>query len=227
MITERQMRDIKWTIAGGLIGGLCGLLIVRTVRLMASAFEFPPLDRFFDNTLLDPVVAQRELAAFARRERDALISSGQASPSYETYVNERQGAVEETVIMPGPITYIFSNWKLVIETALAELQKRAPRRGGKYAASFLVTVGGRVVTDYMSIAPDATVIIINAQPYTRKMEVGANKTGARHFELSEIGHQSAIRPCLLGDVHIHERGVRHRPARSVHPQARQRPPQGF
>lgn len=152
---------------------------------MASAFEFPPLDRFFDNTLLDPVVAQRELAAFARRERDALISSGQASPSYETYVNERQGAAEETVIMPGPITYIFSNWKLVIETALAELQKRAPRRGGKYAASFLVTVGGRVVTDYMSIAPDATVIIINAQPYTRKMEVGANKTGARHFELSK------------------------------------------
>jgi hypothetical protein len=27
MMTERQMRDIKWTIAGGLIGGLCGLLL--------------------------------------------------------------------------------------------------------------------------------------------------------------------------------------------------------
>ena len=130
-------------------------------------------------------MAQKEFAAYARRERDELIASGHASRVYDTYVNDRLGANEDTVIMPGPITHVFSNWKVVIDVALEELKKRVPRRGGKYAASFLVTVNGRVISDFTSIAPDATVRILNAQPYTRKMQVGANKTGARHFELSK------------------------------------------
>lgn len=153
--------------------------------MAATGFEFFARDLAVATKATEPEAMRLELAAFARRERDALISSGRASPVYDTYVNGQHGAREETVVLPGPIMYVFANWKLVVETALEELKKRVPRKTGRYAASFLVTVNGRVVTDFQTIAPDATVKIINAQPYTRKMEVGGNKTGKRHFELAK------------------------------------------
>jgi hypothetical protein len=134
---------------------------------------------------LDPAVIQRELAAYAKRSVTDVVSSGQAPAIYDRYVNGRLGAPEESVTLPGPIVYVFSNWRLAIETALTELERRVPRRSGRYAASFIATVGGSIVTDFSNIAPESEVVILNAQPYTRKMEVGANKTGARHFELAK------------------------------------------
>lgn len=125
----------------------------------------------------------RALAAFAKREVRNLISSGAAPSSYQRYVNGVLGAPEESVRAPGPIIYEFTNWPLVIRTAIDELQKRVPRKSGRYAASFLVLADGKPVADYLQISPNAEVTILNPQPYTRKMETGANRTGARHFDL--------------------------------------------
>jgi hypothetical protein len=133
----------------------------------------------------EPEAQRRELAAFARTSVAELIASGQASPDYERFVNGRAGALEETVELPGPIVYVFTNWTLAIETALAELQKRVPRKSGRYARSFIVVVGGSEITDYDEIPPKAEVVILNFQPYTRKMEVGENgEAGDRHFDLA-------------------------------------------
>lgn len=132
---------------------------------------------------LAPDSIARELAKFARAELAKAISAG-APETYERFVNGRAGAAEESVIAPGPIVYVFSNWKLVIDTALAELRKRSPRRTGRYASSFLVIVGGRTVaTDFSRIRADAEVVIFNAQPYTRKVEVGAMRMDVpeQHF----------------------------------------------
>jgi hypothetical protein len=145
-----------------------------------AAFEFPDLDRLFTGTDVDPVVAQRSFVAYAQSEVDALISSGQASPHYETYVNYHPGPLA-SVVLPGPAVFVFSNWSVVINAAL-EILRRLSESKGKYANSFIVTVDGVRVTDYTAIPPKSEVTIINAQPYTRKMEVGANKSGKRHFE---------------------------------------------
>jgi hypothetical protein len=161
---------------------------------MASTFTMFDREIKLATADLEPAAIQRTLAAYARQSVAEMISSGQAPARYERFVNNRAGASEESVQLPGPIVYVFTNWKLVIETALTELKRRVPsgksRRskgaGGKgYKDSFLVVVGGRVVVDYASIQPDAEVIILNSAPYTRKMEVGGNKTGARHFDLTE------------------------------------------
>jgi hypothetical protein len=126
----------------------------------------------------------KALAAYARQELAKAIAAG-APRQYQRFVNGHEGAAEESVVAPGPITYLFVNWGVVIPAALDELKKRSPRRTGRYMNSFVVVVGGRtVVTDYSKIRPDGEVIIFNAYPSTRKIETGNNGPGARHFDLA-------------------------------------------
>jgi hypothetical protein len=149
-----------------------------------AGMEFFERDLRIATAGLEPTQVNAALAKFARAELAKAIAAG-ASPQYDRYVNGRAGAAEESVVAPGPILYVFTNWTLVINTALEELKKRAPRRTGRYANSFIVVVGGRtVVTDYSKLRPDSEVIILNAYPSTRKIETGYNGPGARHFDLS-------------------------------------------
>lgn len=127
-----------------------------------------------------------ELARFAREELHKAIQAGEASDQFDRFVNAQRGLAEEAVIAPGPIVYVFNDWPVIILSALAELQKRAPRRSGRYAQSFVVLANGRVVSDYKNIAADAEVIIFNARPQTRRIEVGAKQSaGKRHFDAAK------------------------------------------
>ncbi len=132
----------------------------------------------------DPVVMKREFVAFAKQSVAEAISSGQAPATYDTFVNNHPGPVE-SVTLPGPVVFVFNNWSAAIEAAVAELQRRVPRRTGRYAASFVVLVNQQAVTDFQNIPADAEIVILNRQPYSRRMETGGNKTGARHFELAK------------------------------------------
>ncbi len=148
---------------------------------------------------LEPDAINAALAKFAKAELAKALAGG-APSQYERIVNGRSGAAEETVIAPGPIVYVFTNWNLVINAALQELQKRAPRRSGRYAGSFVVVVGGRtVVTDFSKLRPDAEVIILNTQPYTRKIETGHNGPGARHFDLSKAALNRRFKGAFLAE----------------------------
>lgn len=142
---------------------------------------------------LRPEVMQKNLALFARQSLAEVQANGQAPQTYDRYVNGRLGAAEESVRLPGPILYVFSNWNLVIEAALVELKKRVPQKSGRYAGSFLVVVGGKVVTSYASIPADAEVVIVNSRPYTRRLEVGKSSTGRKHFERAKTALNSRFR----------------------------------
>ncbi|WP_312222570.1 hypothetical protein [Rhizobium rhizoryzae] len=117
--------------------------------------------------------AAAALAKFARTELAKAIASGAGSENYTRFVNGRQGAAEESVVAPGPILYVFSNWPLIISAALEALISASPRKTGAFARSFIVIVGGKLVSDYSQILPNAEVIITNAQPYVRKVQVGS------------------------------------------------------
>lgn len=160
---------------------------------MATGFEFFERDLRLSTVGIEPDAVNAALARFARQELAKVIAGG-ASTNYQRYVGGRAGAAEETVRVPEVIVYQFTNWRLVIETALAELQKRAPRRSGRYAGSFIVVVGGRtVVTDYSKIRADSEVIIFSQMPYTRKIETGYNGPGKRHFDLSKSALNSRFK----------------------------------
>lgn len=122
---------------------------------------------------LDPKLINIQLADLARSELASAIQSGEGSPIYTRYVDGREGASEDSVEAPGPILYVFSWWRPIIEFALADLIKRSPRRTGRFASSFIVIANDRVVTDFDTLAADAEVIITNYQPYARKVQVGA------------------------------------------------------
>lgn len=147
-----------------------------------AGFETFERDLRFATKGLQPEAINRELAKFAKTELRRVIASGQASTTYERYVNHVKGALEESVKAPGPILYEFVNWPLVIRAALAELQRRSPRRSGRYAGGFIVLANGAAAPDYSRIPIDAEVVVFNARPYTRKIEIGANKTGKRHVD---------------------------------------------
>lgn len=157
-----------------------------------AGFEFFERDLRLATAGLEPEAINKALAIFARQELAKAISAG-ASPEYEKYVNGRQGAAEETVRAPGPIVYEFVNWPLVIAAALTELQKRSPRKSGRYASSFIVMANQVPVADYRGIPADSEVVIFNAHPATRKIEVGTNKTGKRHFDLSKVALNGRFR----------------------------------
>ncbi|KQZ31583.1 hypothetical protein ASD50_15040 [Mesorhizobium sp. Root552] len=141
---------------------------------MATGFEFFERDLKVATASLEPAEINRAVATFARKELARVISEGIASPTFERFVNGRQGAVEESYQAPGSIVYEFTNWPMVIVAALDELKKRGPRpRSGRFDSSYIVIAGGRtVVTDFTKIRADAEVIITNFQPYVRKAEVG-------------------------------------------------------
>lgn len=137
---------------------------------------------------LEPDAINGALAKFARAEIARVVASGEGSPSFDRYVNGRPGAAEESVQAPGPILYVFNWWTDVITAAIEELQKRSPRKSGRYRNAFLVVVGGRtVVTDYSKLRGDAEVIIFNPLPQTRKIETGSTSFSVppRHFETAK------------------------------------------
>lgn len=121
---------------------------------------------------MDPENIARELAAFARSELSKSIQEGEGSERYDRYVNGRLGDLEDTVVPPGPILYVFHWWREVIEFGLQTLVERSPEKSGRYKRSwFVMTPGGRV-RSFDDIPINAEVIICNDQPYSRKIDVG-------------------------------------------------------
>ena len=131
---------------------------------------------------LQPEAINKALAEFAREQLRDVIAKGQAPAIYERYVNGKAGLSEDMVKAPGPIIYDFVNWSLVIRATIGDLKKRVPVKSGRYQGSFVVIVNGALVEDYKTIPADATVIVFNTQPYTRKMENGViGGRGEYHF----------------------------------------------
>ena len=148
---------------------------------MASGFEF--FDRQLSVALssLEPAAMQKEFVAFANKSVADLVASGQASQQYDTFVNGHPGPIE-SVVLPGPVVVVFTNWSLIIKTAIEELQKRVPRKSGRYAASYVVLANQQPVADFTQIPAGAEITIFNRQPYTRRLETkDAGRRSAKYF----------------------------------------------
>lgn len=119
-----------------------------------------------------PENVAKELATFAKSSLQQAISEGEASDRYDIYVNGRFGAAEESVEPPGPILYEFQWWPEIVVFALETLVKRSPEKSGRYKSSWFAMVNDVPVSNFDRIPIDATVVLTNNQPYSRKIEVG-------------------------------------------------------
>lgn len=153
---------------------------------------------------MEPEAVSAMLAAFARAELARVIQSGEGSPLYDRFVNGRPGLVEDDVVPPGPIVYVFNWWKVIIVAALEALKAASPRKSGRYQDSFVVIVDGRPVASFDDIPSQAEVIITNVQPYTRKIFTGAMPAmtvPARNFDKARTAlFRQVGRPMLNAQV---------------------------
>lgn len=133
---------------------------------------------------MQPAEINKRLAAFARSQLAEVIASGEGTKNYDRYVNGREGAPEESVQVPGVILYDFNWWPEVINAAQEELERRAPRKTGRYARAFIVISNSRLVTDYNSLPGNAEVIVTNFEPYVRKVESREKVFAAARLALS-------------------------------------------
>lgn len=149
---------------------------------------------------LSPAAQSAKLAAFAITKREEVISRGQAPNSYRTYVDGRLGAPEAAVRPTGAILYRFNLIGEAAAFALAYAIARSPvgkvpmPRGKtrRFKESWFVAVDGkRWAGEMRAIPAGAEVMVVNDQPYSRKVEVGAIRTSG--FKLVEDARQATLR----------------------------------
>lgn len=131
---------------------------------------------------LSPAARSALLAAAARRAVADLVAAGRASKDYETFVDGRKGAAEESVrgTGGGVILYHFNYIGAAVQYAVLFLRARSPAPSGgtkhaPYRDSFFVSVNGKMIpwakVEPASIPADAEVFIGNMQPYNRLIDV--------------------------------------------------------
>lgn len=143
---------------------------------MASPRSVARNIRLFRDQALSPAAQSARLAAVAIKARDQAVRSGDAPPHWVTIVDGRQGAPETAVQPDGFILYKFNVMGLAAQAALQLCKERSPVRSGRYRDSWMVVVDGRPWTqDVADIPEGVSVMIVNPQPYARKIDTGAMK----------------------------------------------------
>src|SRR3954470_2818243 len=93
---------------------------------------------------LSPRARSARLAEIARKGVADLVADGKAPSTYQTIVDGRVGAVEESVRGDGggSITYLFDAQANAAIFAVGYLRQRAPKKSGRYIESIWVGVNG-------------------------------------------------------------------------------------
>ena len=127
--------------------------------------------------LVPPEARAARIANMARATRDKLIADGQAPALYQTFVDGKAGAAEETVKPDGgTIVYQFNVLGLAAAFALEYARARSPAHSGEYRSSWFIAVDGRPYTgDLAAIPGDAVVMVTNHAPYHRKIDTGGQR----------------------------------------------------
>ncbi len=160
--------------------------------------------RLFRDNTLSPQALSVNLATVARRERDDLIKIGAAPASYQTIVDGRRGAAEETVRPTGKILYLFEVIGLATAFSLSFCRARSPVKSGAFLNSWFIAVNGQpFVGDLNDIPSSAEVMITNPQPYARKIDVGHMRMSVPHHIIEDA--RQAVRkayPSINADYQL-------------------------
>jgi hypothetical protein len=97
-------------------------------------------------------------------------------PMWEAYANRPGNSNLDSVVLPGPIVYLYRYATEVIEVALTTLQRISPVRSGLYAKSHTIYVDGHPVSRAPTVMTHE-VVISNPVPYARKIEIGKTRSG--------------------------------------------------
>lgn len=139
----------------------------NTLQVAANDLTGPEAARLLHQTARDERarVLREQAARSGVTPTDLVIADGQRDAPIET--------AERLVIIE------YGYLREVASETLRALVARSPKRTGRYARSFEVLVGGRVISDIGSIQHEtAELYIVNTQPYARRLEVGKQRDGS-------------------------------------------------
>ncbi len=142
-----------------------------------------PITRSQVVTVLGKFTAETLPAITARiaREELAKVQSAGAVP-YRQIVDGREGAPLESVRPGGVIVFKFSRIGPVVDWIYQALMARSPVRSGRYQHSHKLFVNGVqrdafVERQVVDLPPGSEVVLINMQPYARKIEGTVRRQG--------------------------------------------------
>ncbi|MCZ8310948.1 MAG: hypothetical protein O9320_08840 [Magnetospirillum sp.] len=127
---------------------------------------------------IEEQVRARHVAA-ARAALARAVEPRALPPAIIRVVDGKIGAPLESVRVPGVILFRLGLLQEVATFALAAARDLSPVKSGRYRESWVTLVDGkpRAVSEG-PIGPDATVHVVNTQPYARKIQVrGARFSG--------------------------------------------------
>jgi hypothetical protein len=121
---------------------------------------------------LTPEAAKTRHIATARAGLAAFMARQSVKPDVLIEVDGHKAASEDSVKPFGVITYRFRRMREIYVAALARAEADSPVRSGRYKRSWFLMVNG------VEVAPDAIpaaaeVLLVNDQPYARKIHVGS------------------------------------------------------
>src|SRR3546814_10310043 len=124
-----------------------------------------------------PPELQRLQARVARETLAEHLATLPRRPPVKTIVDGRAGASEDSVKAYGRIRYEFGFLQEIAPLALEHARKVSPLDSGRYRDSWLVLADGAPVD--ADAVPDETeeLVIVNPEPYSRKLNVGKNLDG--------------------------------------------------
>lgn len=160
---------------------------------MARAATFNRSLRLFVDRNLGPDALRAEMARRAIAARDELIARGEAPPRWRRYVDGKPDAPETSVRLDGAILYRFNLTGEAAQAALDLCRSTSPVRSGRFRDSWLVLSDDKPWKQALTELPaEARIVIVNPQPYARKIETGALEPRIRRNQLERV-RQSLLR----------------------------------
>jgi hypothetical protein len=128
---------------------------------------------------------QKMHAATAKRGLAAFLAQREDRPRVTRIVDGRTGAPEESVRFQGIIRYEFDSLVQAALWAKGQIEILSPVRTGRYRNSWFLMVDGRAVEPSAIPANAREIIVVNDQPYSRKLVAG-RKADGRPFSLQNL-----------------------------------------
>ncbi len=146
---------------------------------MAVRTRIQPIEktlRLITDGALSPKAQSAAVAAFARTKlREAQAQNRRVlkrEPAYRQFVDNVEGRPLEQVRPDGRIVFTFEIGADLVGFILAELQRVSPVDSGDYRKSHMVFADGREVEPGANLAGAEEIVLLNPQPYSRKVELG-------------------------------------------------------
>lgn len=121
-----------------------------------------------------------DLAKLAKRENQRVMEQDPRPIGFQRWVDGGTGAAEETVKAGGVIVYEYDRYDIVAKFAQQYLAEISPEASGRFKRSWQILLNGLPVGAITQFKHGDEILIVNDQPYARKIVSGHMKLSVPH-----------------------------------------------